>query len=166
MIGQRWGVSDEEVERTYPCDVLIAAPALPLWRGVTVDVPAERMWPWLCQLRLAPYSYDWVDNLGHRSPREMRNLPDPLPGEAFSRIAGRLPVGRIVSAAHTEHVTARIMGALMSYVLVPRDGTTRLLLKVAIPRQAPYASLLGLGDWPMARRQMLNLKALAESGRP
>ena len=165
MIGQRWGITDEEVERPYPCDDLIATPVLPLWRGVTVDVPAAGVWPWLCQLRLAPYSYDWVDNLGHRSPREMRSLPDPRPGEPFSQIAGRLPVGRIIAVAHGEHVTARIMSAVMSYVLVPQDQATRLLLKVAVSRQHAYAPLLALGDWPMARRQLLNLQALAESGR-
>jgi hypothetical protein len=92
VIGQRWGVTDEEVERQYPCDELLEAPVLTLWRGVT-DAPAGRVWPWLCQLRLAPYSYDWVDNLGHRSPPKMRSLPDPRPGEPFSRIAGRLPAG-------------------------------------------------------------------------
>jgi hypothetical protein len=56
------------------------------------------------------------------------------------------------------------MSAVLSYVLVPQDGATRLLLKVAVSRRHTYAPLLALGDWPMARRQLLNLKALAESG--
>ena len=129
---------------------------------VTVDVPPAQVWPWLCQLRLAPYSYDWLDNLGRRSPQEMRSLPDPRPGARFSQIGGRVPVGRILAVAPGEHITARIMSALMSYVLVPRDGSTRLLLKILVP-QRPYATLLALGDWPMARRQLLNLKSLAEA---
>ncbi len=55
------------------------------------------------------------------------------------------------------------MGAFMSYVLVPQDdGNTRLLLKVAtrLPRWA--APALSVGDLVMARRQLLNLKQLAE----
>ena len=55
------------------------------------------------------------------------------------------------------------MGAFLSYVLVPQDdGTTRLLLKVAtrLPRWA--APALSVGDLVMARRQLLNLKQLAE----
>ena len=161
VIGQRWGVSDEEVARAYPCDALLPGPVLPLWRGVTVQAPPERVWPWLGQLRLAPYSYDWVDNGGRRSPRELRGLPDPQPGDPFSRTAGR-PVGRVLAVGPGEHLTARIMGAVMSYVLVPADGGTRLLLKVVVPRRHAYAPALALGDWPMARRQLLNLKALAE----
>lgn len=62
-----------------------------------------------------------------------------------------------------EHLTARIMGATMTYQLVPADaGRTRLVLKIvaAVPRwQAP---LLSVGDLVMARRQLLNLKRLAE----
>jgi hypothetical protein len=162
VIGQRWGVSHDEAERPYPCDSLTTAAVLPLWRGVTVDVPPAQVWPWLCQLRLAPYSYDWLDNLGRRSPQQMRSLPDPRPGAHFSQIGGRRSVGRILAVAPGEHVTARIMSALMSYVLVPQDGSTRLLLKILVP-QRPYAPLLAVGDWPMARRQLLNLKALAEA---
>lgn len=38
MIGDRWGVSDEETSRSYPCDGFVAAPTLQAWRGVTVQV--------------------------------------------------------------------------------------------------------------------------------
>ena len=69
MIGDRWGVSDDEVSRDYPCDEFVTAPALRAWRGVRVNTPAEAVWPWVVQVRLAPYSYDWIDNLGRRSPR-------------------------------------------------------------------------------------------------
>jgi hypothetical protein len=56
------------------------------------------------------------------------------------------------------------MGAVMSYVLVPvYDGLqTRLLLKVVTPGGRVIAPLLSVGDMIMARRQLLNLAALAE----
>lgn len=56
------------------------------------------------------------------------------------------------------------MGAVLSYVLVPEGpATTRLLLKIVMRRGRWYAPALGLGDWSMARRQLKNLKALAEA---
>ncbi|MEO7980703.1 MAG: polyketide cyclase [Sporichthyaceae bacterium] len=164
MPGQRWGVTDAEVARHYPCDDLVPAPVLELWRGVSVTVPPAEVWPWLRQVRLAPYSYDWLDNLGRRSPRDLRVLPDPQPGDPFSCIGGRFDVGRVLSATREEHLTATIMGAVMSYVLVAEGVGCRLLLKVVSGRDRWYVPALGVGDWPMARRQLLTLKARAESG--
>lgn len=162
VVGERWGVTEEEVRRRYPCDELVPDPALQLWRGVTVEATPAQVWPWLCQVQLAPYSYDWLDNLGRRSPRELRGLPDPRPGERFSCIGGRFGVGRVLSVVHEEHLTATIMGAVMSYVLVPQGVTTRLLLKIVMKDNPWYAAALALGDLPMARRQLKNLKSLAE----
>jgi hypothetical protein len=161
MIGDRWGVSRSETLRAYPCDDFVAAPNLQAWRGVHVDAPVEVVWPWLAQVRLAPYSYDWIDNRGHRSPRELAALPEPQVGERFSTAAGR-PVGRIVSVDHGQQLTGNVGGIFMSYVLVPRPDGTRLLLKV-VARTARWAAPgLSVGDLIMARRQLLNLKQLAE----
>ena len=162
MIGDRWGVTEAEVARRYPCDELAAG--VELWRGVTVRGPAEQVWPWLCQVQLAPYSYDWVDNLGRPSPRELRGLPDPRPGEPFTTCGGRFRLGTVLAVEHEVHLTARILSAVMSYVLVPDPAGTRLLLKLVLPRRW-WARLVGLGDWPMARRQLLNLRDLAEGRR-
>lgn len=165
MIGERWGVTDREVAERYPCDDVVSSPVVQLWRGVTVHASPADVWPWLCQLRLAPYSYDWLDNLGHRSPRELRELPDPRAGEPFSRVAGRFGVGRVLSVVREEHLTASIMGAVMSYVLVREGASTRLLLKIVMARGHWYAAAVAVGDWPMARRQLKNLASLAEAGR-
>ena len=163
MIGDRWGVSESETLCPYPCDEFVAAPVLQAWRGVQVQAPAEAVWPWVAQVRLAPYSYDWIDNRGRRSPRELAGLPEPRAGERFTTTGGHA-VGRIVSVEPGRQLTGEIMGAYMSYVLVPRDdGTTRLLLKLVtrLPRWA--APALSVGDLVMARRQLLNFKQLAES---
>ncbi len=161
MIGDRWGVRDDEVARCYPCDDLVPTPVLKAYRGVTVCARPEQVWPWVAQIRLAPYSYDWIDNLGRCSPQELQDLPEPTVGERFSTTAGR-PVGRILSVAPTVQLTATIMGATMSYVLVPEGATTRLLLKLVTGQQRLIAPLVSVGDLVMARRQLLNLKRLAE----
>ncbi|WP_433288064.1 polyketide cyclase [Micromonospora sp. CA-244673] len=162
MIGDRWGVTDSETLRSYPCDDFVVAPALQAWRGVQVGAPAAAVWPWLAQVRLAPYSYDWIDNLGHRSPRQLVDLPEPRVGEAFTSAGGR-KLGRIVSVDPGKQLTSTIMGAFMSYVLVPQEhDTTRLLLKVVMQTTRWAALGLSVGDLVMARRQLLNLKQLAE----
>jgi hypothetical protein len=52
----------------------------------------------------------------------------------------------------------------MSYLLVPVDEGehTRLLLKIVARTSRPTSPLLAVGDLIMARRQLLNLAALAE----
>ena len=162
MIGDRWGVTESETARAYPCDEFVSAPTLQAWRGVRVEAPVEAVWPWVAQVRLAPYSYDWIDNRGRRSPRQLVGLPEPRPGERFTTV-GRRAQGRIISVEAGQHVTGTIMGAYMSYVLVPEDhDVTRLLLKVVMRRGRALAPLVSIGDLVMARRQLLNLARLAE----
>jgi hypothetical protein len=165
VIGDRWGVSDAEVARHYPCDDFVPAPVLAAWRGVTVHCRPAALWPWVGQIRLGPYSYDWIDNLGRRSPRELRGLPEPEAGRSFTTAFGR-PCGRILAVTPQEHLTAWIAGAVMSYVLAPEGETTRLLLKVVMARGRVLAPLVSVGDLVMARRQLLNLKRLAEQPAP
>jgi hypothetical protein len=161
MIGDRWGVTDSETARRYPCDDFVVSPTLQAWRGVHVEAPAEVVWPWVTQVRIAPYSYDWIDNHGRRSPRKLAGLPAPQVGERFTT-AGRRELGRIVSVDLGKQLTGTIMGAFMSYVLVPREHDTRLLLKVVMRTTRWAAPGWSVGDLIMARRQLLNLKHLAE----
>ncbi|WP_326836017.1 polyketide cyclase [Amycolatopsis rhabdoformis] len=162
MIGDRWGVTAGEIARSYPCDDFVTSPALQAWRGVHVAAPADAVWPWVAQVRLAPYSYDWIDNLGRHSPRELVTLPEPRVGDRFTAVRGR-ELGRIVSVAPGTQLTGTIMGAFMSYVLVPQDhDTTRLLLKAVMQSCHGAAFALSIGDLIMARRQLLNWKNLAE----
>jgi hypothetical protein len=161
VIADRWNVSELEVRRRYPCDAFVPVPALEAWRGVTVAAAPAQVWPWIGQIRLAPYSYDWIDNLGRRSPQRLMGLPDPVVGEAFTRTAGR-PAGRILAVEPGVQLTGLIMGTVMSYVLVADDRSTRLLLKLVAGRGRRVAPLLCLGDLIMARRQLLNLARLAE----
>jgi hypothetical protein len=162
VIGDRWGVSDNEILRSYPCDDFVASPTLRAWRGVRVEAPAEAVWPWVAQVRLAPYSYDWIDNRGRRSPRELAGLPEPRVGERFTTVGGR-EAGRIVSVDLGKQLTGTIMRVFMSYVLVPQDdGSTRLLLKVVGRTSRWIAPALSVCDLIMARRQLLNLRQLSE----
>ncbi|WP_202878825.1 hypothetical protein [Ornithinimicrobium ciconiae] len=129
-----------------------------------MQAPPQALWPWLTQVRLAPYSYDWIDNLGRRSPRELLALPEPIVGDRYTT-AGRRQMGRIVSLEHERQLTGTILGAFLSYLLLPGEHqTTRLLLKVVMNPSRLLAPALSVADLIMARRQLLNFKALAEQG--
>jgi len=56
-------VSESEIVRSYPCDEFVTHRVAGV-AGVGVEAPVEAVWPWVAQVRLAPYSYDWIDNLG------------------------------------------------------------------------------------------------------
>lgn len=161
MLGDRWGVTDDEVARRYPCDDFVPAPSLEAWRGVTVYAPPAAVWPWVTQIQAAPYAYDWIDNGGRRSPQRLLDLPPPAPGGHFTKTAG-VPQGRLLAVEPQVHYTGRIMGAVLSYVLVPSASHTRLLMKMVMGGPGWLAPAVSLGDLVMARRQLLNLKGLAE----
>jgi hypothetical protein len=165
MIGDRWNVTDDEVARHYPCDDFVHAPTLQAWRAVSVEATPEALWPWVGQIRIAPYSYDWIDNLGHRSPQQLMGLSEPVVGEPFTTAATRR-FGRILSVDPPKQLTGEIIGAYISYVLVPQGQTTRLLMKIVTPMSRWLAPALSVGDLVMARRQLLNIKRLAERHRP
>jgi hypothetical protein len=162
MIGDRWGVSDAEVDRAYGCDAFVTAPTLRASRGVTVRAEAATVWARIRQVRLAPYSYDLVDNLGRRSPRDLRDLPEPQVGDPFTRALGR-DQGRVVAVVPGRELTATIMGAHMSYAVLARESDVRLVLKVVARASRRLAPALSAGDLVMARKQLLTLRALAEA---
>lgn len=91
-IPRLWGARRNETERHYPCDDLSGGPGEAWFRAVTVDAARPSVFRWLCQLKVAPYSYDLLDNLGRRSPRRLtpgaERLERPgfrLPGSPTSR---------------------------------------------------------------------------------
>ena len=95
-----WGV--DAIERHAPSPADLAAPdADEHWvRAIDVAAPPALLWRWICQLRRAPYSYDWIDNLGKRSPQQLTpGLDQPAVGQTVLRIF------RIASFARDQHLT-------------------------------------------------------------
>jgi hypothetical protein len=158
-----WGATADERELPLPCDQLVPDGAV-LLRAVDVDAPPEVVFRWLCQLRVAPYSYDLIDNFGRRSPRQL------TPGVERLEVGQRfMTIFRLREFEEGSRITLMQRGGLfgdvgVTYVVSPRDGGSRLLMRIAWrPRRLPLLRpLLSAGDFVMARRQLLNLKRLAE----
>ena len=172
-LGASWGVEPAERALDFACDRLADPFDAAYFRGVTVEAPPATVFRWLCQLRAAPYSYDWIDNRGRRSPRELTpGLEDLAVGQTVMTIFDLTAFERDV------HLTVRIKpgtpperlfgDVAATYRIVPRspDGCRLIAkLRVRYPRGARgwlMRAVLPPGDLIMMRRQLLNLKRLAE----
>ena len=174
-LGRVWGMRDAERALVFPCDALLDSPEDELYRGVSVSAPPAVVFRWLCQLRVAPYSYDWIDNFGRRSPpRLVAGLECLAVGQPVMTIFD------LVAFERDQHITLRIrphtsayraFGELVvTYAVFPDGERTRLLVKLRVRYPhgltgAVMRRLLPLGDLFMMRRQLLNLAALAEATR-
>jgi hypothetical protein len=165
-LGYSWGETEAERAASYPCDDLIAAPHQACYRAIDVSAPAPLVWRWLCQLRAAPYSYDWIDNLGRRSPRELTPGLDTLEmgqrAMAIFRIAGFQRDRSI-----TLYCARSVFGELaVSYCVAPTsDKGSRITVKLLV-RYGRFAPVMRrvppVGDLIMMRKQLRTLKRLSE----
>jgi hypothetical protein len=133
-----------------------------------VDAPVEIVFRWLCQLRVAPYSYDWIDNLGRRSPRHLTPGLDRLEvGQRFMTIFRLVSFEdrRSITLDSTTILFGRVVG---TYVVAPTaEQRSRVVVKLifASPRGlrgSVTRRLLPAGDLVMMRKQLRTLKTLAE----
>ena len=158
MLGERWNTTPYKHHLPARCDELVPNAPVRLSRAIDVRAPREHVFRWLCQLRVAPYSYDRLDNAGRDSPRQLTpGLDDLRPGQPFMRIF------RLVEAVPPEQLTLEHRGRLghvgVTYAVSERS---RLVLKIAWRAPLALGPVLALGDLAMARRQLLNLARLAE----
>jgi hypothetical protein len=154
--GEVWGATAEERAAKLPCDDVFPD-GLAADRAVSVDAPPSLVWAWLCQIRLAPYSYDWLDNFGKRSPRERTpELVNLEVGQRFMRLF------TLESFAKDDHVTIRNARVVTTYAVRPEGTGTRLVARTIFNGPNVIGRPLGMIDWVMMRKQLLNLKKLAE----
>jgi hypothetical protein len=174
-ISETWGTQPQERQLAFPCDDLIAPVDAIAFRGVTIEASAETVFRWLCQMRAAPYSYDWIDNFGSQSPPELTpGLENLEVGQDVMRIFS------LVAFEQDRHLTIRVKARsdalnmfgdfAVSYLVVPAVSSAsgcRLLVKLVVKyppglKGRMMRAFLPWGDLIMMRRQLLNLKRLAE----
>jgi hypothetical protein len=165
--GDTWGTTPDERAAAYPCDDLLPGADQWLFRGIDVDAPPALTFRWLCQLRAGPYSYDWIDNGGRQSPRELTpGLEDIEVGQravAIFHIAGVEP-----GVSITIHAPKSVFGEMVAtYRAVPVGADrSRIVVKLGVVYPTGLhgelmRDLLPFGDLVMMRKQLQNLAALA-----
>ncbi len=157
---------------SFPCDRYLAPFDNAYFRAVEVQAPAPVVFRWLCQLRVAPYSYDWIDNSGRQNPRQLIAGLDQLKGGQSVMTIFRLVdfepdrhVTLLLATARARAIYGEIAG---SYVILPQtEHCCRLVVKLLVryPQRGLWSLmrwLLPWGDLFMMRKQLLTLKHLAE----
>jgi hypothetical protein len=167
-----WAATEDEIHAVYPCDRLFERPQDSWYRAVTVRADRETVFRWLCQLKVAPYSFDLLDNRGRRSPRRLTPGAETLrDGERFMEIftlAGH-DRGRHLTLLIDDPGALRLFGDFaISYAVTDAgDGTTRLVAKLVLGDRTGFLGrwripVLSWGDLLMMHRQLHNLRRLAE----
>lgn len=165
-----WGATDDETRRPYPADDEVSGTPVLMTRAIDVAAPTEITWRWLCQLSEAPYSYDWLDNLGRRSPRTL--TPGAEHVELGQAMATVLRVTSVDAPHQWTGVTTprgqRLAGGFaMTYAAEPAGPHSRIVVRIAAASSSRLTRLraeaLAWGDLVMIGKQLRTLKELAES---
>lgn len=173
----RWGATAAEVAAAMPGDDRLEQAQYRCTRAVTINAPADQVWPWLVQvgcLRAGFYSNDLLDNLAH--PSATRIIPQ----------LQQLHTGQWVPMSPTPSVATAFTvdsyeqprwllwskpDSTWSWTLTPTgSGATRLVTRVHARYEwsRPTSALLSVllmefGDFAMMRRMLLGIKQRAEA---
>ena len=162
-VAHTWGSTAEERALEFPCDECLSNVDTVLFRAVDVNATPAVVFRWLCQLRVAPYSYDWIDNLGRRSPRTLTSGLENL--EVGQRV---MTIFELASFERDRHITVvmrrkrsrKLFGDIAVTYLVRPGRLVVKLVGLCGPRWKREA--LAWGDLIMMRKQLLTLKRLME----
>jgi hypothetical protein len=140
-----------------PCDALCPHVHVRADRAISINAATPIVFSWLCQLRVAPYSYDVLDNFGRRSPRERD--PELVRLEVGQRF---MTLFTLESFVADEQITLLTKGVAVTYAVRPDGAGSRLHARVLFSGPTLLARILVLGDLVMMRKQLITLKSLAE----
>jgi hypothetical protein len=174
---RRWGATDAEVAAVMPGDELVPGAHVFCTRGITIDAPAEAVWPWLVQVGFGKagfYSNDLLDNVAHPSANGiLEEFQEPKVGDwvpMFSKV-NETTAFRIAAINRTQELVWVKPDSTWAWTLTGLGGRTRLVTRLRIRYRwhRPADTLLSLvlfefGDFPMMRKMLQTLKRRAEAG--
>jgi hypothetical protein len=137
----QWGTTAGERTMLLPGDELVADPRYRVDHGVTIQAPADSVWPWLMQLgqdRGGFYSHDWLERLfGDNVHNASRIHPEWQSLRIGDRIRAAQPdyLGGKFGQLGWKVLDVRpgrafVLEGWGAFVLVPvNDSTTRFLIR-------------------------------------
>ncbi len=157
MHSASWGATVSERAAALPCDEVCPRASVQADRAISIDAPPPIVFCWLCQLRMAPYSYDILDNLGRRSPRERD------PELTHLEVGQRFMTLFVLHSFDTgQQITLRSKNVAVTYRVRPEEFGSRLHVRVWFAGPQLVGRVLALADLVMMRKQLRTLKSLAE----
>jgi hypothetical protein len=166
-----WGATANEVTRPMVGDGLVQNPTFNATRAVTINAPAERIWPWIVQVgykRAGFYSWDILDNDGIPSAEwiipEYQNLKIgdlvPLSEETDAEVIDMEPNKRLLLVFQSDGTVTWAWGLYK----IDADRTrlvTRLRWRTT---SAVSQFVLDAFEIIMMRKCLLGIKRRAEAG--
>jgi hypothetical protein len=170
----QWGSTPEDRKLPFTCDTLLREKNDEYFRAVNISAPADLVYRWICQMKVAPYSYDKLDNGGKQSPQHL------TPG------IDKLKIGdKMMTIFHVEHYIPNeeitlvmdvppanyakwYVPTVITYKIIREDKhSSRVVVKYIANWPKTFFGQLErlfiiVADFIMMRRQLLNFKKLAE----
>jgi hypothetical protein len=168
-----WGATTKEAGSRLPGDELLEEADGVSTRAITIDAPANAVWPWLAQMGPSPrggaYTYDWVENLlGLDMQSVDRVLPEfqhPEVGDMIDLGSNRMRIAR-VEPRHVFAWRSENGNWVWTFVLEETGGATRLISRnrYRLPTVAGRIGMLPMepGSLIMERRMLRGIKERAE----
>lgn len=185
--GATWGSTPDERARHLVGDDTFGPDAVRTTNAITVDAPAETVWPWIVQIgrgRGGFYTYTWVERM---VGADIRNLDHIEPAFQVLRVGDPVwltPQTYLGRPGHAWTVTEVVPGRALALVQRPPDNplpatwtlqlepdagnVTRLLSRHCSPRPATVAVRLvstfwAAGEFVMVRGMLRGIKRRAEA---
>jgi hypothetical protein len=179
-----WGARGDEIDASLPGDDWVPHPGARTVRAITIDAPAETVWPWLAQIgegRGGFYSYSLLEravgcdihNADHIHPEWQPIHPGDTVWLARTYgEAGRVVVAAVKPNSHLVLVSptdyARIRhehraSGTWAFYLRPEGGQTRLIIRSA--GGATGNAWFDVAHFVMEQKMMRGIRKRAERAR-
>ena len=168
-----WGATAAEASQALPGDELLRAAGGVSTRAITIDAPADDVWPWLAQMGPSPrggaYTYDWVENLlrldMHTADCVLPEFQHPAVGDTIRLGGSEMQLAR-VEPKRVLSWRSQDDSWVWTFVLESDGATTRLLSRNRYRADTVAARLAMLpmepGSLVMEGKMLRGIKLRAE----